>query len=917
MASTRRKIAAQPSPHLPVEIMEQVLLRLPARSVVRFRAVCRSWAALVASPAFHRDYASVKADARQTTKFLLFASSAAAATAVYSCRGGSQRALDPLFTIDGLRPGFLLASSKPCHGLTLLADTRSMAQWVINASTGEHRRLPRRRYRGAWSAGLAYDDRAREHKVVQIFYHDDADVGAVLEFGCDVYTLGLGTTRQWRPASGGVPEHLRSAVKCAAIFEGTTTKVPPVFANGRLHWQLYPYSLHDDPLFPGLQHHPGQRVPVLCFSAAKESLSVVAGPEVEDIVEYCELDDRSPAVPLHLVELQGLLCMIRDLRHHQHGESLLKIWALRDYTHSVWSLEYRVSLTPQVARDVHSPRFLTVLGCIAGSGGVGNEAKKILIATSEHNVHAYDPATGNVETVLTIPEDVVGLKEEAVAGIRIGLYEDNFARVGGESHPQKEADSSMTQVLLRLPVKSIGICTLVCKQWCTLIESNNFVTLHMLANQGRRKVMMVTEGRYRKNFFGFTPLETWRAANPCNTIANGSMLCSKPCHGLNLISTNTQDYLCNPSTGSIRCLGIAGKFPLFEDGDHTHIRRHVLTDGGKRSVGLGFDRLAQEHVVVEITRSRGAPVCMVKTSCVEYWSCAGAPPRPVTDMPPAHVDGVLYWMSEPQEDAGDRVVVAFDIPTRAFSVLPCHLCSTVDADPFLMELEGEDTVVVPLEIDNKSGRILLNTGRALGYYDTRTGTLDVLYFLDQLHLPRHNLAFPMLYVDSLVRIQDDELSDHVTQPLRNEGTTNEGESGKLRYIFRSCEKNGCQSLGAVYTGSCCRRVLCWGCSYMCEEHTDGFHTCIPLCISPHSAKWTAEDYRLPLKHPSVPGPEYCYYNTMMDEEDDNVGSHIFVSLKDLARGRQPHRLVECGYRTDGKVIRETWVRRYRDEDRGF
>ncbi|CAM0903123.1 unnamed protein product [Alopecurus aequalis] len=822
MASTRRKIAAQPSPHLPVEIMEQVLLRLPARSVVRFRAVCRSWAVLVASPAFHRDYAS-QAVPRPD---------APSGHALYG-PVGHQR------------------------------------------STGEHRHLPRRRYRGAWSAGLAYDDRAREHKVVQIFYHDDADVGAVLEFGCDVYTLGLGTTRQWRPASRGVPEHLRLAVKCAAIFEGTTTKVPPVFANGRLHWQLYPYSLHDDPLFPGSQHHPGQRVPVLCFSAAEESLSVVAGPEEEDIVEYS--------------------C-------------------------GRWS-----TVTPQVARDVHSPRFLTVLGCIAGSGGVGNEAKKILIATSEHNVHAYDPATGNVETVLTIPEDVVGLKEEAVAGIRIGLYEDNFARVGGESHPQKEADSSMTQVLLRLPVKSIGICTLVCKQWCTLIESNNFVTLHMLANQGRRKVMMVTEGRYRKNFFGFTPLDTWRAANPCNTIANGSMLCSKPCHGLNLISTNTDDYLCNPSTGSIRCLGIAGKFPLFEDGDHTHIRRHVLTDGGKRSVGLGFDRLAQEHVVVEITRSRGAPVCMVKTSCVEYWSCAGAPPRPVTDMPPAHVDGVF----------------------------------TVDADPFLMELEGglslvisnkekyelqiwtmrlhgtwfnaykiclqnqpnfslkEDTVVVPLEIDNKSGRILLNTGRALGYYDTRTGTLDVLYSLDQLHLPRHNLAFPMLYVDSLVRIQDDELPDHVTQPLRNEGTTNEGESGKLRYIFRSCEKNGCQSLGAVYTGSCCRRVLCWGCSYMCEEHTDGFHTCIPLCISPHSAKWTAEDYRLPLEHPSVPGPEYCYYNTMMDEEDDNVGSHIFVSLKDLARGRQPHRLVECGYRTDGKVVRETWVRRYRDEDRGF
>ncbi|CAM0949614.1 unnamed protein product [Alopecurus aequalis] len=863
--------------------MEEMLLRLPARSVIRFRAVCVSWAALLSSPAFLRDYAVVEAGARQTTKFLLFAPSPAspqaAATAVYSCRAGSQRTAEPLFTIDGLRPGFLLASSKPCHGLTLLADTRSLAQWVINASTGEHRRLPRRRYRGAWSAGLDYDDRAREHKVVQIFYSEGEDEDEDVELGCAVYTLGLGTpptTGQWRPASGGVPEHLRSAVKCATIFEGTTTKVPPVLANGRLHWQLYPHSFNDDLFSPGVEHHSGHSVPVLCFSAADESLSVVAGPAVENIIEYCELNDLSPAVPLHLVELQGLLCMVRDLRHPIHRDSVLEVWALRDYSHSVWSLDYRVSLTPQVARDVYSPRFLTVLDC--------TRAGKILIATSEHKVHAYDPATGDVDTVLTVPEDVVGLQEEAVAGIRIGLYEDNFTRVGGESREQKEADSAMTQVLLRLPVKSIGICTLVCKQWCTLIESHNFVKSHMLANQGQ-KVMMVTKGRSDQNkIFGFMPLDTWRAGDPPRTIANGNI----------------------------------------------------------------------EHVVVEINRSAGgAHVCMVKASCAEYWSCAGAPPRPVTDMPPAHVDGVLYWMSEPQAASRDRVVVAFEIPTRAFSILPCQPSSTVhdEFDPFLVELQGvlslvisnteEDELhiwmmrqhatwfnaykiclqnhpnfsltedaVIPLDLDSNSGRILLDAVRALGYYDTRTGTLDLLYSLDQLHLPRHNLAFPMLYVDSLVRIQDDELPDHVTQPLRNEGTRDEGESGKSRYIFRSCEKGGCNRPGAVYTGCCCRRVLCLECSSMCVEHNDGFHTTIP-CNSPHSTNGNEGYYGLPHDHPSVPDSEYSYYNSEMAEQDGQLGSHIFVSLKDLARGRQPHRLVECGYRTDGKVITSTWVRRYR------
>jgi F-box interacting protein len=477
----------------------------------------------------------------------------------------------------------------------------------------------------------------------------------------------------------------------------------------------------------------------------------------------------------------------------------------------------------------------------------------------------------------------------------------------------------------------------------------------MLANRGRTKVMMVTNGSYRKNFFGFMPLDTiWHAGD---RLVNDTIVCSKPCHGLNLISTSTDDYLCNPCTGSIRCLGIAGKLTLLSEAAVSIRRRHAFTVGGsRRSVGLGFDRLTHEHVVVEITRSRGALACMLKSSCVEYWSHVGAPPRPVTDMPPAHVNGVLYWMSEPQPqtDAGDRVVVAFDIPTRAFSILPS--CSTVDAaDPFLVELQGllslvvpnteedelqiwmmrehgtwfsaykiclqnqpyfslsqEENVVVPLEIDSKTGRILLNTGRALGYYDTRTCTLDLLYSLDQLHLPRCNLAFPMLYLDNLIRIQDDEIPDHVTQPLCNEG----GQSGKLRYVFRSCEKNGCESPGALYTGCCCRRVLCFECSKRCAEHTKDFHTTIP-CIPRHIAKTICEYLRLPLEHMYVPSSEYCYYKSMRDDEDDDVGRQIFVSLKDLARGRQPYRMIECGYRMNREAVMETWIRRYREEDRGF
>ncbi|TVU03893.1 hypothetical protein EJB05_50541, partial [Eragrostis curvula] len=951
MASKRSKQSA-PGPVsaaslLPDDIVEAILLRLPASSTFRFRAVCRSWAALLSSPGFANAYARK----RGASKFLFFAPSPGGATAVYSCRQGGEGA-ELLFTVDGLRPDFLLVSSKPCNGLVLLTDTRSCSYWVCNPSTGEFRRLPQqRRARGGLSsAGLAYDDLTRQHKVVHLFCHEEGGYP-----GCEVYTL-CNPSRQWRPASaGGVPKRLRDVATCALVFEAAVTKVPPVFANGRLHWQIYPHMDIDHDLFRDTVAYPYYRVAVLCFSIADEAFSQVAGPAVDDMC--CELEDTSPAVPLHLVELQGSLCMVRDLRHLPHEESLMEVWALRDYRASAWALVHRVAMTPHVAGGLHDPRFLTVIG---SSFARGRREKNIvlLIATSRHKVHAYHPATGEVQTVLDVPEGVVGLQGESVAGLRLGLYEDSLARTGGQSRRQMEVASALTEILLRLPIKSIAHCALVCKEWHTLIESEGFVTSHLLANRRqRRKVMMVTNGRARKNFFGFMPVDAWLGAPPNSLLLVDEkvVVCSKPCHGLNLISASSDDYLCNPCTGSIRCLGVRGKMLHYKD--HQPSRRNV---------GLGFDRLTREHVAVEISHFvGGAPVCMVKTSCAEYWSRVGDPPMPVTDMPPAHVDGTLYWMSsEPEaEQARDRFVVAFHILTRAFSVFPCQPCGGT-GDPFLVELEGalalvlgngEENVLriwmmrehgtwvnsynisldkhpefslrrrqvtVPLEVvagDDSSSRILLNTGRALGYYDTRTGAIDVVYSLDQLQLNRCNqLAFPILCEESLCRIQDDEQPDHVAPPLWDEGRQRDdgGADVSGRYIFRSCEKGGCQGPAAAYS-SCCRRALCRECHLLCDEHTvDSFlHAQMPPG-TPRSVKGIAEMLQLPLEHPSVPGPEYCYYYSMRDEDEDDVGRHVFVALKDLVRDRQPRRVIECGYRTDGKVVRETWVHRYHAHDEG-
>ncbi|XBI66670.1 hypothetical protein VPH35_046191 [Triticum aestivum] len=194
-------------------------------------------------------------------------------------------------------------------------------------------------------------------------------------------------------------------------------------------------------------------------------------------------------------------------------------------------------------------------------------------------------------------------------------------------------------------------------------------------------------------------------------------------------------------------------------------------------IGLGYDSRMNKHVRVRLayhernmeTRNYrlGRFVHLTDT---ETWRPISPPPRPVAEMQPVFVDGKLYWMVDPNLGTKSSLgceMLALDISTEEFEVVPgpqcnydqitsivelhgtiCVVCSdrsanamdiwTLEGDvwyigcrvelgEFSKEYSPEETA--PLTVDPTNKRLLLSTGRALGYYSPMTKTIETIHRL--------------------------------------------------------------------------------------------------------------------------------------------------------------------------------------------
>uniref|UniRef100_A0A453QYK9 F-box domain-containing protein n=1 Tax=Aegilops tauschii subsp. strangulata TaxID=200361 RepID=A0A453QYK9_AEGTS len=202
----RKKAAFSGGGSLPDEIIMEVLLRLPVKSILRFRAVCRSWAVFFSTEQFCNLH---MATPKIAPLKLLFVSptSRPGSTEVFSCSPSGPKD-DLLFTLDSACGNSMqVVMPAPCHGLTLLFDAVAPAYYICNAATRAVTRLPPFRHSvRCTSTGLGFDAWTRKYKVVRLIKgsrHDNESVR------CEVYTPLSASGPEFVPfCPGTLGEHL-------------------------------------------------------------------------------------------------------------------------------------------------------------------------------------------------------------------------------------------------------------------------------------------------------------------------------------------------------------------------------------------------------------------------------------------------------------------------------------------------------------------------------------------------------------------------------------------------------------------------------------------------------------------------------------------------------------------------------------
>lgn len=193
-------------PYLPHEILVEILSRLPVKSLLRFRSVCKRWYCLITDPQFvtlHLNQSS-----KQSEKILISPTLYWSVTHFYSIdlKSCNQHEMERLDFPPDIRGSWeTVIGNSSCNGLVLLIiDHKKLILW--NPSTRECREIAypnSTKYRlDTGIYGLGYDSVNDDYKLGVVFFTDGHHPSYV------IYLFSLKTNR-WKKNIKSCPHQLQ------------------------------------------------------------------------------------------------------------------------------------------------------------------------------------------------------------------------------------------------------------------------------------------------------------------------------------------------------------------------------------------------------------------------------------------------------------------------------------------------------------------------------------------------------------------------------------------------------------------------------------------------------------------------------------------------------------------------------------
>ncbi|XP_020270353.1 putative F-box protein At3g23960 [Asparagus officinalis] len=334
----------------------EILTRLPVKSLVKCKSVCRSWRSLISDPVFIAAHLKRSGENPQLIIAAFFSKLPRRGIDMYTYEERKKRARF-LFGEEFVSFQEHMFLPQHCNGLVLLNTTRRLV--VCNPSTKELVALPSdnrgdvARMRGfKYTTSLGYVEGINLYKVARYFFRDRNYHLNTLDLGFEVLTLGFDTS--WRIIED--PPYPTGSRVCPRSV-------------GEVIYFIIDNSLH---------HGPPKAF--LCFNLRVEKFRVVDPPY------QCPIDYNN----MSIVNLEGNPCFV----HQSQDRRKCKMWISRDFIEHVWIPTFSFDL-------MQPPRLLVPLAFRHG---------KLLLEIETpdevHRLEYYDPQSEVFDPVVCIAEDL-------------------------------------------------------------------------------------------------------------------------------------------------------------------------------------------------------------------------------------------------------------------------------------------------------------------------------------------------------------------------------------------------------------------------------------------------------------------------------------------------------------------------------